>query len=215
MATDRPRPAMQFATMEQQRHAGLLGMWVFLATELLLFGGLFGAFAVARMEHTPAFADAAHHLDLTLGSINTAILLSSGLAMALAEQAVKAHNRRLAMAMISMTIALGCVFLGIKGYEWYLEHHHHLMPVLGMTFEYPGVHGQAAEMFFNFYFTMTGLHATHMAIGILALLWVLVNVRRWQEADRVDRQVRTVGLYWAFVDVVWIFVFTSLYLLRA
>ena len=214
MTTGKPSPAMQFATLGQQRHAGLLGMWIFLATELLLFGGLFGAFAVARIQHTEAFAEAAHHLDLMLGGINTVLLLSSGLAMALAEQAVKSQRRRAAMMLIGATVLMGLVFLGIKGYEWYLEYHHNLMPVLGMAFEYPGAHGPQAEMFFNFYFTMTGLHALHMAIGIGALVWAMARIRQWPDADTADRQVSTVGLYWAFVDVIWIFVFTSLYLMR-
>ena len=214
MITDKPRPDMQFATLKQQRHAGQMGMWVFLATELLLFGGLFAAFTVARLQHTGVFAEAAHHLDLTLGTLNTSILLTSGLTMALAEQAVGKGRRHLAMALVMATIVLGCVFLGIKGYEWSMEHKHHLMPVLGMTFQYPGPHGQQAEMFFNFYFTMTGLHAAHMLLGLFLLLWLTWRIWRWPGADRVDRQAGTVGLYWAFVDVVWIFVFTSLYLLR-
>lgn len=214
MPTGKPRPAMQFADLAQQRHAGLLGMWIFLATELLLFGGLFGAFAVARLQHTGVFAQAAQHLDLKLASLNTVILLGSGLTMAMAEQAVKSSNRRLALVLITTTVGLGSLFLGIKGYEWYLEYQHNLMPILGLPFDYPGEHGRQAEMFFNLYFIMTGLHAAHMAIGIGALVWAIARVRRWPDPDTVDRQVTIVGLYWAFVDVVWIFVFTSLYLLR-
>lgn len=215
MPTNEPAPEIQFDDMPQQIRAGLMGMWVFLATELLLFGGLFAGFAVSRTRHAEVFADAAGHLDLRLGAINTAILLTSGLLMLLAERAAVAHRKALTLGFLAGTIGLGLVFLGIKAYEWYKEFSHNLVPVLGLDFEYPGQHGPVAELFFNYYFAMTGLHAAHMALGLTALAVMMVLVARWRQPDKLVRQTRILGMYWAFVDVVWIFVFTTLYLLRA
>lgn len=214
MAIGNEAPAEQFEDMEQQSRAGVLGMWVFLVTELLLFGGLFGAFAYLRVAHSEVFAGAAHHLDLPLASINTAILLTSGLTMVFAEQAVHAGRQRLSLIFLLATLVLGLVFLGVKGFEWHHEYQQQLMPILGLPFVYPGEHSQTAELFFNFYFTLTGLHAFHMLVGLAILGVMIFQVDRWQIPERLARQVRIVGLYWSFVDVVWIFVFTSLYLLR-
>ncbi|MFE8069443.1 cytochrome c oxidase subunit 3 [Marinobacteraceae bacterium S3BR75-40.1] len=214
MPTSEPVPAEQFDDMPQQRRASVLGMWTFLVTELLLFGGAFSAFAIFRVMHPNVFGEAAHHLDLKLGAINTAILLSSGMTMFLAEQAVSAGRRRLALGMLCSTIGLGVVFLGIKGYEWSKEAAHNLAPVLGQPFHFPGDSPGIAELFFNFYYTLTGMHAAHMLVGLIILAVMVVLVWRWRDGYRLDRQTRVVGLYWAFVDVIWIFVFTSLYLLR-
>ncbi len=119
------------------------------------------------------------------------------------------------MGLLLGTIALGGVFLAVKAYEWHHEYSLGLMPVLGLAFEYPGEHAQAARMFFNFYYAMTGLHAAHMIGGLGLLMVIAVLVYRWRDPPRIARQVQISGLYWAFVDVVWIFVFTALYLLRA
>lgn len=223
MRTNETAPETQFDDMDQQRHAGLLGMWVFLLTELLLFGGLFAAFAILRLRHANVFAEAAQHLDLKLAAINTALLLSSGLTMMLAELAAGARLRKTSFLWLLATIALGLAFLAIKGLEWYKEFQHQLMPVLGLPFHYsselPAAPGEQpvtaiAELFFNLYFIATGLHAVHMLVGIGILAVMLALVRRWQRPDRLDRQLRIAGLYWAFIDVVWIFIFTLFYLLR-
>ncbi len=216
MTTDRPPYiAEQFDDQEQQWHADNMGMWLFLATELLLFGGIFMAFAVYRVLYADAFAEAATHLGLLLGSINTAILMVSGLTMALAERAVGAERRRLTLGLLGGTLVLGLVFLAIKGYEYSKEFHEGLIPLPGVEFTYDGAHPALAEMFFNFYFVMTGLHALHMAIGLGIIAIMLAIGWRWRQPDRYARQVKIAGLYWAFVDIVWVFVFTSLYLLRA
>lgn len=215
MPTSEPAPDIQFDDMPQQVRAGLMGMWLFLVTELLLFGGLFAAFAVSRIQHPQVFAEAAHHLDLVLGAINTVLLLTSGLFMALSEKAVASGKRRAGAGFLLGTILLGVLFLGVKAFEWYKEFNHQLMPVLDLPFNYPGDQAPAAEMFFNYYFAMTGLHAAHMLLGIIALGVMAVLVLRWREPARLDRQTRILGMYWAFVDVIWIFVFTTLYLMRA
>jgi len=210
-----PYLAEQFDDLEQQRHADIMGMWLFLATELLLFGGVFMAFAVNRWFHPETFGEAAHELDLVLGSVNTAILLTSGLTMALAERAMAVRRRGLTLALLGATLALGLVFLSIKGFEYYKEYSEQLLPITGLAFGYTGAHPEHAQMFFNFYFVLTAMHALHMAIG-LAIIAVLMGIgQRWRQPDRFERQVRIVGLYWAFVDVVWVFVFTTLYLLRS
>lgn len=224
MPTSKSRPAVQFDDMDQQRHAGLLGMWVFLLTEMLLFGGLFAGFAILRLQHGAVFAEAAGHLDLPLAAINTALLLTSGLTMALAELAAGAHQRRATRRWLLATIALGTLFLGIKGLEWYSEFQRQLIPVLNLPFHYsselPAAPGEqsvtaVAELFFNLYFIATGLHALHMLVGLGILAAMLWLAHRWRRPDRIDRQLRIAGLYWAFIDVVWIFIFTCFYLLRA
>lgn len=207
--------AEQFNDIDQQIQSNLFGMWLFLSTELLLFGGVFAGFIVYRVIHGEAFAAAAGHLDLVLGSLNTAIILTSGLTMALAEQLIRASRRRATLFMLFATIALGAVFIGIKGYEWYHEYEHHLMPVLGLPFEFPGEHPRQAELFFNFYFTLTGLHGLHMLIGIGLLSVIAVLTWRWRDPPRIARQVQISGLYWAFIDVLWIIIFSLLYLLRS
>lgn len=208
-----PTLAEQFDDCGQQRQADLMGMWVFLATEMLLFGAVFAAFMSYRIRFPEAFAHAAGHLSLRHGTVNTAILLTSGLTMALAEQAIDGRRRKMTLAMLALTIILGLVFLGIKGYEWHHEYTEGLVPILGWTFSYDGPRPEVAQLFFNFYYTLTGLHAFHMAIGVGVLAVVTLLVRGWKKPDRLARQVQIAGLYWAFVDIVWIFVFTTLYLL--
>lgn len=208
-------PEVQFDDMAQQRHAGLLGIWVFLLTELLLFGGLFAAFAILRVRHGTVFAEAAAHLDLPLAAVNTALLFTSGLTMALAELAAGERRRKRTAGWLLATMALGIAFLAIKGVEWYGEFRQQLMPVLELPFRYAGEEPAVAELFFNLYFIATGLHALHMLVGLGVLAAMLWLARRWRRPDRIDRQLRIAGLYWAFIDVVWIFVFTCFYLLRA
>lgn len=213
--TNKAVPDEQFDDLTQQRHAGLMGMWVFLATELMLFGGIFTSFVVYRYAYPETFAEAATHLDLRLGTVNTALLVTSSLFMALAERAVHAGQRRLTLIFLLVTIGSGLVFLGIKGYEWHHEYSEGLMPILGLEFTYPGPHADRAQLFFNFYYVLTGLHAVHMSIGMLLLTGMGVLTLRWRDPARLGRQIQINGLYWAFVDVVWVFIFTSLYLLRA
>ncbi|MEC9483436.1 MAG: cytochrome c oxidase subunit 3 [Halomonas sp.] len=211
----KPEPVEQFDDMAQQRQADLMGMWIFLATELMLFGGIFTGFTVYRFAYPDIFAQAATHLDLKLGTLNTALLVTSSLCMALAERAAKAQQRELTLAFLLTTIGIGTVFLGIKGYEWYHEYTEGLMPILGLEFTYPGPHPDRAEMFFNFYYVLTGLHAVHMSLGMIMLAVLVVFALRWRNPPKLGRQVQITGLYWAFVDVVWVFIFTTQYLLRA
>lgn len=212
----------QFTDIEQQRLTGVLGMWVFLATETLMFGGLFVGFAIYRSRTPAVFAEAASHMHIWLGTINTALLLTSGLTMALADRAAEQLEPRAARVLMLITVLLGVTFLGIKGSEWVLEYREGVVPFLG-TYTYSGSAPDDAALFFNYYFVMTGLHGLHMLIGIILIAVMIWLLGRTQSAgpasgttliDRA-RQLRIVGMYWAFVDVVWIFVFTALYLLSA
>lgn len=214
MATsDTPTVAEQFHDADQQWRADSFGMWVFLATEAMMFGGLFLAFAIYRSEHTAAFAEAAHHLKLHLGAINTVLLIVSSFAMSLAEPAVEAGRRRTVMALVAATILLGLGFLGIKGYEYYTEYKEGLMPFLGLEFHGEPFRHEEVRLFFGFYYVMTALHAAHMAIGLGLMAVLLVLTWLWRDGSVLTRQVRIIGLYWAFVDVVWLLLFPTLYLL--
>ncbi len=208
-------PQEQFDDLEQQRTTDVLGMWIFLATELLLFGGLFTSYAVLRWHDVDVFNKASHHLDLMLGSVNTAIILTSGLTMAISERLARAQRQRGTLTFLLATIFLGVIFLCLKGYEWHTEAMEGLSPILGLPFVFPDGPDGPARRFFSCYYALTGLHALHMTVGLGILSVVAVLVARWRRPGRIARQVRISGLYWAFVDIAWIFVYTSLYLLRS
>ncbi|MGE5648096.1 MAG: cytochrome c oxidase subunit 3 [Acidobacteriota bacterium] len=197
----------QFETLPQQHHADTLGMWVFLATEVLFFGAIITAYTMYRVSYPEAFGEASRTLDIVSGTVMTLVLLGSSFTMALAVHAAQAGHRRSVVVFLLTTIALGAVFLALKFAEYYhkwLEHH-----VPGPGWHWEGQHSRLAELFIYFYFTLTGLHALHMIIGI-AILSVLV----WRAGRRTLRSntVEMCGLYWHFVDIVWIFLYPLLYL---
>lgn len=205
-----------FATVEQQKAASTLGMWVFIAQEVLFFGGLFGAYAVYRNLYFDAFAASSHHLDLKLGFINTLVLIGSSLTMAMGVHAAALGKPKQIVAWILATVGLGGVFLSIKVVEYADKFHHHLVPgphfsaeSLGLT----GVAAQHAQIFYSLYFAMTGLHAAHMIIGIPILLLTAFFAWRGRYSVEYHTPVELVGLYWHFVDIIWIFLFPLLYLI--
>ena len=202
-------PAPQFVDREQRREAAWLGMWVFLMTEVMLFSSLFTVYFYGRRLHPAGFESAGGRTELWLGAGNTAVLLVSSLAMALAVEAAKRGRCRELRARLLSTMALGAVFLALKG----LEYAHHIRDGLlpGPAFVYaPAALARPAELFFYLYFTMTGLHAAHIIIG-LSWLAVLAVRSRNEDADR-SITVEVAGLYWHFVDIVWIFLFPMFYL---
>ena len=209
---DHPALAHHFDSLGQQREASTLGMWVFLATEVLFFGGLFAAYSIYRSWYPDAFAAASHTLDLTLGAVNTAALITSSLTMALAVHASQTGERRLGIVFLVATMALGALFLGIKGVEYAHKFAEHHVPGALFQFEEPALAGHA-QLFFSLYFVMTGLHALHMVIGLGILAWMLV----WTWNGTIGREyaspMEISGLYWHFVDIVWIFLFPLLYLI--
>lgn len=204
--------AMQFDDAAQQRQAADLGMWVFLATEVLFFGGLIAGYLVYRVLYPDTFGAASQHLDKILGGVNTVVLLTSSLTMALADQAAEHGQPRRLRLHLGLTGILGLVFMGIKFYEWHKEWVEKLVPLRTEPFIFTEHHPEHAEMFFNLYFTMTGLHALHLLIGI-GIIAVLL-VWSWKSKAHLSAQIRTTGLYWHFVDVVWVFLYPILYLIK-
>jgi len=207
-------PALQhhFDSLEQQFDASVLGMWAFLVTEVLFFGGLFMAYIVYRTKDPLAFTEGSHHLDITLGALNTGVLIASSLTMALAVYAGQQAKRFWQLLFLGLTLALGLVFLGVKGVEYAEKFRDHLVPGAGFVWE-----GQAApnhvEMFYSLYFAMTGLHALHMVIGAGLIIWLMVMSARGRFTREWSTPIEIGGLYWHFVDIVWIFLFPLLYLI--
>ena len=200
-------PAFQYATVPQQREAATLGMWTFLATEVLFFGALIAAYSAYRIAWPDEIAAAARHTKVALGAINTAVLLTSSAFMAMAVTLDEAKRRGPVVLCLLATAALGLIFVGIKGYEYWLEYREGLVPVLDFQL---GRYGGIAELFFLFYFFATGFHAIHLGIGIAMVLTLAVRTGAGRPPH--DPVLRMVGLYWHFVDIVWIFLFPLIYL---
>ena len=204
--------AHHFDSPVQQREAASLGMWVFLVTELMFFGGLFLAYVVYRWSFPRAFAAASRELDIVLGTTNTAVLIASSLTMALAVRSAQRGKRRPLVLFLLLTMVLGSVFLGIKTYEYHHKFVEGLVP--GAAFHFEGEEAAHAEIFFCLYFAMTGLHALHMIIGLGVLAVMLVLGARGRFGPLYHNPVECSGLYWHFVDIVWIFLFPFLYLIH-
>jgi cytochrome c oxidase subunit 3 len=203
----------QFDDAAQQHDAATLGMWVFLTTEILFFGGLFASYAAYRSMYPQAFAAASKHLDIILGSINTGVLLTSSLTMALAVHSSQKGKRGRTVILLILTMLLGVAFLGIKGYEYYEKYVDHLVP--NSTFQFDGPDRMHSEMFFYLYFAMTGLHALHMIAGlaVVGVITLAIFVRGKFLGENHNNPVEMTGLYWHFVDIVWIYLFPLLYLI--
>jgi cytochrome c oxidase subunit 3 len=214
MTDAQPALAHHFEDIHQQREAAELGMWLFLVTECMLFGGLFLAYLVYRGWYPAGFAAASHAMDVTLGTINTAVLLTSSLTMALAVQSIQAGRRRSALTFLPATLLLGSGFLAIKTYEYYHKWDEHLVPFGGLPFSWIGSDWRGAQMFFSLYFVMTGLHAVHMMIGV-ALLFVLIVKCYRRPVTAQANLAHNSGLYWHFVDLVWVYLFPFFYLVAA
>ncbi|MFO0588493.1 MAG: cytochrome c oxidase subunit 3 family protein [Polyangiaceae bacterium] len=205
-----PRLLHQFESFEQQRETASLGVWVFLVTEVMFFGALFTAYVVYRWMHPGAFILASRKLDIVLGTLNTAILLTSSLTMALAVRFAQVDRGRLAAFLLLCTIVLGSVFLGIKAHEYHEKFVEHLVPGPLFSSEFPDPRG--AQLFFCLYFGMTGLHAIHMIVGVGLLIGLLIPTFRGWFSAQAHGFIEGTGLYWHFVDIVWIFLFPLLYL---
>lgn len=209
--THHPALAHHFDTIEQQQEAVTLGMWVFLATEVMFFGGAMTAYIVYRAYYAAAFAQASNHLDYKLGAVNTAVLIGSSLTMALAVHAAQLGQRRWLILFLLLTVLLGSAFLGIKFYEYGHKFEERLFP--DESFLFPGAYARPARIFFSIYFALTGLHALHMIIGIGIMLVLVYLAWRGRFSQDYYAPVEMSGLYWHFVDIVWIFLFPLLYLI--
>lgn len=207
-----PKLQHHFDNMEDQAEASTLGMWVFLVTEIMFFGGLFTAYLVYRSAYPTGFQEASHHLNVYWGAANTVVLIVSSLTMALAVRAAQTSAApKTQVGWILATMTLGAAFLGVKYVEYSDKFTHHLVP--GANFQWDGKYPEAAEIFYSLYFCMTGLHALHMVIG-LGIMAVIATMA-WRKQFDADyyTPVEVSGLYWHFVDIVWIFLFPLLYLI--
>ena len=204
--------AQQFDDYEQQQEASTLGMWVFLATEILFFGGLFLGYTVYRGMYPAVYGEASRRLDIVFGTINTGVLLCSSLTMAMAVHAAQLGKRKLLVLFLILTMLLGATFLGIKFYEYYQKYQENLIP--GSGFEWKGADATHASLFFIFYFVMTGMHAVHMIIGIGLMAILVVLMWRGKFNAIYYSPIELGGLYWHFVDIVWVFLFPLLYLVE-
>ncbi len=206
-----PYVAHHFDDAAQQRDAASLGMWLFLVNEVMFFGGLFTTYVVYRTAFPEAFHDGSHHLDIGLGAFNTFVLLTSSLTMALSVHAAQVSKRAMLVTNLILTQILGAIFLGVKAYEYWHKWHDHVIP--GASFRWDGPDAHHVQLFFSLYFAMTGLHALHMVVGAGLLMVLIVRARQGMFNSNYYTPVEMVGLYWHFVDLVWIFLFPLLYLL--
>ncbi|HZT42109.1 MAG TPA: cytochrome c oxidase subunit 3 [Chthonomonadaceae bacterium] len=219
----RPREAdedlgVQYEDMEQQNESYIVGMWTFLVTEIMFFGALFLAYLTYRTLYPSVFMAAHYELDVKLGAINTVVLLTSSFSMAIAVWAAQTKNRAIEIGGLIFTMICACAFLVIKGFEWAAKFEHRLVP--GPLYAWPPhgyagpvVPGNETQMFFCLYFAMTGLHALHVIIGLLVMIVLLVLILKDSPLVRYYMPVEMTGLYWHFVDVVWIFLFPLYYLI--
>jgi cytochrome c oxidase subunit 3 len=203
-------PAFPYATLPQQHQAAQLGIWVFLATEVLFFGGLILAYFVYRYGYPEDFAAAGRHTRIIIGTVNTAILLTSSFLVAWAVETARAEAGRLAATLLGAAALLGVIFLALKGWEYRQEFEEHLVP--GISFSFDPAHARGARFFFMIYFVATGLHALHVAIGIVVLALIAALARRGRYGARYHAPVTVAALYWHFVDAIWIFLFALIYL---
>ena len=203
--------AHHFSDMEQQKASAKLGMWIFLLTEILLFGGLFCAYAVFRAWNPEMFLNAHKHLNVILGTVNTAVLISSSLTMALAIRSLQVDKKRPAIIFLLLTLAFAATFLVIKYFEY--AHKIHLGQLPGKFYTYTGIEGTNPHIFFSIYFAMTGLHGLHILVGMIVISWVLVNTVKDKYSSEYYTPVENAGLYWHLVDLIWIYLFPLLYLI--
>ena len=200
-----------FADSEQQQESARLGMWVFLLTEILLFGGLFCFYAIYRAWYPEMFFNAHKYLNIVMGATNTVVLITSSLTMALAIRSMQLGRQREAMYNLIATLSLAAVFLVIKYFEY--EHKFHLGQLPGKYYTFEGIKGTNPHVFFSVYFLMTGLHGIHVIGGMGIIAWMIRRTRRGEFSSQYYTPLELTGLYWHLVDLIWIFLFPLLYLI--
>lgn len=206
----------QFEDIEQQRDAGTFGIWIFLATEILFFGGLFTTYIQYRAQYFPGFVSGSHLLERDLGAIMTFVLLGSSFTMALSVHSIRTGRRKLLVLFLVLTILLGIAFLGLKFTEYYGKWTEHLVPGFNWSptaEQMAGAPPQNVELFMCFYFFMTGLHALHMIVGIGLLSVIAILAWLGKLTREHYNRIEVSGLYWHFVDIIWIYLFPLLYLI--
>ena len=207
---DRGLLEKQFDDPVQQREAATLGMWVFLSTEILFFGVLFASYTICRILYPHGFAAASRETDFLLGTIETAVLLTSSSLIALGVRAIKLDQRKLAAWLLTGTAALGVTFLVMHGFEYRKEYTEHLIP--GLNFARGGPYARAIELFFCLYYFITGFHSLHVLVGVCVIGVLAVRVARGAFGPQRFTTLELTALYWHLVDIVWIFVYPLIYL---
>ena len=202
-----------FADMEQQRETATFGMWLFLITEIMFFGGMFCAYLVYRTSYYSAFVAGSHSMSIKLGATNTLVLICSSLTMVLAVHSAKTNKRKATVIFLLLTMLLGAVFLGIKAIEYYDHITAGEFPGANFHFDENPALARQAQIFFSLYFAMTGLHALHMIVGIGVVSFITYFAWRGRYSDQYHAPIEITGLYWHFVDIIWIFLFPLLYLI--
>jgi cytochrome c oxidase subunit III len=197
----------------QQLAASTLGMWTFLATEVMFFGGLFLAYILYRSMYPEAFASTSKYMGVIIGGVNTAVLICSSLTMVLAVRAARLGEQKAIVILLLATMALGLVFLGFKGYEWHEHWVDHKVPGFNFQYTEEPQYAHEAQILFFLYFVMTGMHAMHMVIGEGMLAVLVAMAIKGRFTPRWNTPVDMIGLYWHFVDIVWIFLYPLLYLI--
>ncbi|HTV05681.1 MAG TPA: cytochrome c oxidase subunit 3 family protein [Acidobacteriaceae bacterium] len=216
-----------FASVDQQREASNFGMWLFLLTEIMFFGGMFTAYLIYRNWYYPAFVAGSHWMIIWAGTLNTVVLICSSFTMAMGVYSAETRNRKALLRYLTATLLLGFVFLGIKAFEWHNEWVEHHVPGLNFSIHdfthvdprYPDDKPLSPDMaektqtYFSLYFLLTGVHALHMLIGVSILFFLIFNAWRGAYTTGHMTFIENFGLYWHFVDIVWIFLFPLLYLI--
>ncbi len=203
--------AHQFEDMPQQKESAVIGMWSFLITEILFFGGFFATYLIYRSYYPEAFFEGSSHLDIPLGAFNTMVLIISSLTMAMAVHKSHEGNKKGIMVYLILTGILGLTFLVVKYFEYSAKIEYGLVP--GLVWHPQGENSPQLALFYSLYFGMTGMHALHMIIGIGLLIWLFIKTAQGTYTAEYNAPVEIFGLYWHFVDIVWIFLFPLLYLL--
>jgi len=202
---------IQYANLEQQADTAEFGIWVFLVNETIFFGALIFTYFLYRLSYPHEFAAAARDAVLWCGTVNLVILMISSLTMVLAINAAAQGRPRAMVWWLIATLALGCAFLGFKGYEYYLDFHDKVVPIV--AYEPKPDEGRAGVLFWFFYWVGTGLHAIHLMTGIGLLLYMLLwRIRRGTISQAYYAPLEVVGIYWSFVDTVWLYLYPCIYL---
>jgi cytochrome c oxidase subunit 3 len=200
-----------YDSLEKQESSARLGMWLFLSTEVLFFAALFVAYGVYRSIYADEFEEATHHMNVVAGTVNTYVLITSSLFVVLAHHYSRAGRSRLVAVFVGLAALLGMAFMVIKGFEYVGHIHEGLLP--GSMYAYPAMPSPGASMFVTLYWMMTGLHAFHVAVGIAVLSWLCVASARGKFSAEYHTPVEISGMYWHFVDAVWVFLYPMFYLL--
>lgn len=200
-----------FVDAEQQFDAAKMGMWIFLVTEILFFGGLFAAYIVYRAWYPELFTLASEELNTLWGGVNTLVLIGSSLTVAMAIKSAQLNQKKNIAINLGITLALAAVFMVIKYFEW--THKFHLGIFPGEFYAFEGIDHPKANIFFSLYYLMTGLHGIHVVIGIGLMIWLLVRSMKGHFDSEYYTPVEITGLYWHLVDIIWIFLFPLFYLI--